>query len=274
MQTKAHAVADSALETLVAEQAVLLRQLTQEVQGLQQAVTNLQTTVRQQSTLGFSNGRDYTIIERDRNTLWHRFEDDEPVPIKFKILKGYLKQVAFVDKEYPKLHVFLEGDREYVLVTGFETHFSREILAAISSLTPADLAYPLTIKPDIGSGEGEAKGKHKPVFCNVIHKGRTIKHGSLRNLGIQELFQRAEAVIQGQSASPATLPPPAPIDWSQVCRDLNISADQLKALAQTLNLPMGKLTPSQSEQLYQAVYQRHGGDALEPWDGKRIPSQA
>lgn len=249
------------LATSIAEQRSLIQQLTQEVQTLKQEVATLQTAVRQQPTLGLNDGRDYIVIERDKSSLWHRFENDEPVPIKAKVLKGYLKQVAFVDKEYPKLHVFIEGDREYVLVTGFETHFSRELLAAIATLTPTDLNFPVIIKPDIGSEEGESKSKHKPVFCNVISQGRTVKPGSLRNLDIHALFQRAEAVLQGKS-SPSKAPRVAtqanPIDWGQVCRDLGIAAGQLKALAQELKLPMGKLSPAQSEQLYQAVRRKYG----------------
>ncbi|MEO0377841.1 MAG: hypothetical protein AAF329_25245, partial [Cyanobacteria bacterium P01_A01_bin.17] len=128
------------LETLITEQRSLLQALSQELRSLQQQVRTLQTEVRQQSTLGFSDGRDYIIIERDKNILWHRFENDEPVPIKSKILKGYIRRVAFIDKEYPKLHVFIEGDREYVLVTGFETYFARELLAAIGTLKSEDLA--------------------------------------------------------------------------------------------------------------------------------------
>lgn len=269
------------LETLITEQRSLLQHLSQEVQALQQQVSTLRTELQQQSTLGFSNGRDYIIIERDKNILWHRFENDEPVPIKAKILKGYIKRVAFIDKEYPKLHVFIEGDREYVLVTGFETHFSRELLAAIASLKPADLSHPVIIKPDVGDGDS----KHKPVFCNVIHQGRTVKPGTLRNMDIQQLFQRAEAILQPETKTPKQSTPkpttpqqpkpsnqqlqpskgtnavtplkPAAVDWRKVCRDLNISVQDLKAVARSLGLPEGKLTRSQTGQLYQAVYQQY-----------------
>jgi hypothetical protein len=286
MQTQAYrspSELEYSLETLVADQRSLLQSLSQDLHSLQQQVATLSAEVRQQSTLGFGNGRDYIIIERDKNILWHRFENDEPVPIKAKVLKGYIKQVVYVDKEYPKLHVFIEGDREYVLVTGFETHFSRELLAAIATLTPEALTHPVIIKPDVGEGES----KHKPVFCNVIHQGRTIKPGTLRNMDIQQLFQRAEAVLRGDApeaikapresrepitdrqpissgqpygqASPAAIMQlaPAAVDWKKVCHDLHITPQDLKAVAWSLNLPEGKLTRSQTGQLYQAVYQRY-----------------
>jgi hypothetical protein len=281
------------LETLITEQRSLLQSLSQEVHSLQQQLHKLQIAVRQQSTLGFSDGRDYIIIERDKNLLWHRFENDEPVPIKSKILKGYIKRVAFIDKEYPKLHVFIEGDREYVLVTGFETYFARELLAAIATMKPEDLAYPVIIKPD--TGNDDSKSKHKPIFCNVIHRGRTIKPGALRDQDIEQLLKRAEAVLKqsdtvtagdrpqssvtslpapSQPTAPPELPqmrampmvstpvPPtvtqSAVDWIKVCRDLNISKQQLIAVARSLKLPHGKLDRAQSAQLYQAVYERYG----------------
>ncbi len=264
-----HSFSDNALklDPSMAEQRSQLQSLSHELSDLQKQVAALRSEIRQQSTLGFSNGRDYIIIERDKNILWHRFENDEPVPIKAKVLKGYIRRVLYVDKEYPKLHVFVEGDREYVLVTGFETHFSRELLAEIATLTPEDLTHPVIIKPDMGEGES----KHKPVFCNVIHQGRTVKPETLRNLDIQQLFQRAEAVLRGDSQPPIRAsvprrlptprmhlaPSPTAVDWKKVCCDLNITPQELKAVARNLDLPEGKLTRSQSGKLYQAVHQRY-----------------
>ncbi len=266
------------LTVLLQQQQELLQALQAEVKVLKLDIQQLRSDLRQQQSLGFSNGREYIIVERDKTTLWHRFEDDQPVPIKDAVLKGYLTRVAFVDKEYPKLHVYIEGDREYVLVTGFETHFAREILAAIASLRPEDLAFPVIIKPDTGSEEGESKSKHRPVFCNVIHQGRLVKPGTLRQMDIQQLFQLAQSKLQGQTpfsdlAEPtetttatAAVPPaseptpsiPTGIDWERVCRELNITPTDLKQVAQRLKLPMGKLTRSQSEQLHEAVYRQFG----------------
>jgi hypothetical protein len=217
--------------------------LVAEIQSLRQEVAALRAEVQQQPTLGFNNGREYIIIERDKTALWHRFENEEPTPIHFKVLKGYFTRVAHVEKEYPKLHVFIAADQEYVLVTGFETHFAREILAAIASLSPQDLADPVIIKPDIGSDSGESK-RHKPVFCNVIHQGRVVKPGALRDLDIQQLFQRA-CLVLGQ------------VDWKQVCRELQITPEQLKTMAEQLHLPVGKLTPPQTAQLYRAVHETY-----------------
>ncbi len=261
------------LTVLLQQQQELLQALQAEVKILKLDIQQLRSDLRQQQSLGFSNGREYIIIERDKTTLWHRFEDDQPVPIKDAVLKGYLTRVAFVDKEYPKLHIYIEGDREYVLVTGFETHFAREILAAIATLRPADLTFPVIIKPDTGSEESEPKSKHRPVFCNVIHQGRLVKPGTFRQMDIQQLFQLAQSKLQGQTQSSdlaeptataaavppesaATPPAPASIDWEHVCRELNITPADLKQVAQRLKLPMGKLTRSQSEQLHEAVYRQ------------------
>lgn len=198
------------LESLMADQRSLLQALTAEVRSLQKQITLLKSEVRQQPMLGFSDGRDYIIIERDKNILWHRFEGEEPIPIKSKILKGYLKRVIYIDKEYPKLHVFIEGDREYVLVTGFETHFARELLAAIVTMKLEDLNYPVIIKPD--TGNDDSKSKHKPVFCNVIHRGKTVKPGALRNQDIHQLFKQAEAILQYPLVRSSVQPEPLDSD--------------------------------------------------------------
>ena len=225
------------------ENQELMTELVTEIQALRQEVTALRAEVRQQSTLGFSDGREYIIIERDKTALWHRFEDDRPVPILFQVLKGYLRDIAHVEKEYPKLHVFIEADRDYVLVTGFETHFSREILAAIAALSPEALTEPVIIKPDTGSETGESK-RHKPVFCNMIQQGRVVRPGPLRDLEIQQLFQRACLVL-------------GKVDWKHVCHDLQITPEQLKTVAEQLHLPLGKLTPPQTMELHDAVYQMY-----------------
>ena len=228
------------------ENSERLTELLAEIQMLRQEVAVLRSEVLQQPTLGLNNGREYIIIERDKAALWHRFENDQPVPIHFQVLKGYLKDIAYVEKEFPKLHIFIAADKEYVLVTGFETHFSREILAAIASLSPEDLTDPVLIKPDMGRDSSESR-RHKPVFCNVIHRGRVVKPAALRDLDIQQLFQRACAVL-------------GKVDWKQVCRDLKITPEQLKAVAEELHLPPGKLTPSQTVQLNQAVYRTYPPD--------------
>jgi hypothetical protein len=242
------------LETLIAEQQSLLQSLSGQVQSLRQEVAHLRSAIAHQPTLGFSDGRDYISIERDKNILWHRFENDEPVPVKSKLLKGYLTRIAYIEKEYPKLHVFIRGDREYVLVSGIETHFSRELLAAISTLKPEDLQYPLIIKPDTGTEEGESKSKHKPVFCNLFNQGRLVKPGGVRNLEPLELFRRAEAVLQGKTQPTES---EKAINWGQVRQELGITPDELKDLARTLDLPMGKLTSCQAELLLREAYTRY-----------------
>ncbi len=254
------------LETLTAQVTALQTQ----TNTLADQLRSLSKDVRVQPMLGLSDGRMYIFIERDKGVLWHTFEDEEPVPIHSKVLRGYVAQVFKKEGDYAKLHVHINGDREYVIVTGFETYFGRELLAGICTLTEQQLQRPVVIKPDTGKDEG--KSKHKPVFCNLISDGRLVKPGTRRNMDINVLFQQAqEALGQKPTAAPAparisVVPSPtkaAPsvaqesVNWQKVCADLNITTAQLLKVARQLKLPHGKLNRSQSAQLYQEIYQEY-----------------
>ncbi|MEM9137330.1 MAG: hypothetical protein AAGB01_08280 [Cyanobacteria bacterium P01_F01_bin.42] len=146
-----------------------------------------------------SGGRKYIAIEADKKSFWH-YCDDDGTPVEETILTGYIKRIERRDGDYPKLHIFVEADYEYVLVSGFSTHFSRQAMAAIASMSSGQLSLPVVIKPDLGKDDAKAKGK-RPVFCNIIQEGHTIRSGQLGTRDAEELYEMAIAAFQGDKAA-------------------------------------------------------------------------
>lgn len=283
-----------------------------EYQQILAELREIKTRLKYQNRLGLSGGRKYIAIEADKKSLWH-YCDDDGTPVEATILTGYIKRIKRKEGDYPKLHIFIEADYDYVLVSGFSTHFSRQAMAAIASMSPQQLALPVIIKPDTGNDDGKTKGK-KPVFCNIIQDGRTIRSGQFGTRDADELYQMAIAVLEsgntvnpskGMASKPkprqvatqatakipppgldddASLPPIPPmkenepvsasgggavetgvqvqsVDWKAFCKQHDILPEVLKALAQELGLPMGKLNPRQSAYLYHQAYARFVGVA-------------
>ncbi|WP_334862434.1 hypothetical protein [Nostoc sp.] len=56
--------------------------------------------------------------------------------------------------------VTIQADRTYILESGYDTHFSKCILAAIATLTTQQLYVPLTLQPQPGNDESV-------LFCRV-----------------------------------------------------------------------------------------------------------
>jgi hypothetical protein len=166
-----------------------------ELQQILEKLNSIETRLKYQSRLGLSGGRKYIAIEADKKSMWH-YCDDDGTPIEENVLTGYIKRIERKDGDNPKLHIFVEADYEYVLVSGFSTHFSRQAMAAIASMSSQQLSLPVIIKPDTGNDDAKTKGK-KPVFCNIIQDGRTIRSGQLGTRDAEELYQMAIAVLSG-----------------------------------------------------------------------------
>ena len=257
-----------------------------ELQRVLEELKEIKTRLKYQNRLGLSGGRKYIAIEADKKSLWHYCDDDGTI-IDETILTGYI-------------------DYEYVLVSGFSTHFSRQAMAAIASMSSQQLALPVIIKPDTGNDDSKTKGK-KPVFCNLIQDGRTIRSGQLGTRDAEELYQMAIAILSGvgganqvsksrnqptRSPQPVRERPPAlddalppippmqaiapdfdegevsasmgqqSVDWKAFCKKHEILPGVLKALAQELGLPMGKLNPRQSALLYHQAYAKFVREAV------------
>jgi hypothetical protein len=76
-------------------------------------------------------------------------------------------------------------------------------MAAIASMSSQQLSLPVIIKPDTGNDDAKTKGK-KPVFCNIIQDGRTVRSGQLGTRDAEELYQMAIAVLAGVDGNQST----------------------------------------------------------------------
>jgi hypothetical protein len=243
-----------------------------QIQQVIQKLEQLEHIIFDQGTLGLSQGRIFVYVQKAKQSLWTFIASDEPV--NAVSITGYMIDLYRKQDEVPKLHIVIRTrDAEYVLCSGFETHFSRDVMAAIAQLTPAQAKRPIKIVPTIKEPKpGEKTAQHQPVYANVLLDNRTIQTYRLKkDLSADELFQKAIAVLNGKTVNP---PPglndkptpasstlnqevePSPVNWKGFCQQYGISPDQLKAIAHELNLPMGKLNPGQSAALYQEAYNR------------------
>ncbi|MCM1981685.1 hypothetical protein [Lyngbya confervoides] len=284
------------------------------LQLLLRKVEHLEQQIYDQGTLGFTQGRRFIYIQNTKRSLWSYIDTDEPV--NAIALTGYIVDLYRKEDEVPKLHVAMRTrEEEYVLCSGFETHFSRDVMAAIAQLTPDQLRRPLKIIPCLKdvkkAGQEGDKSIKKPVYANVLLDDKTLYTSALKQrLSAEDLFMQAQAVLQGkakaatiaapvpasaqrsaqppQDSAPARTDSPTlggsgapsdpwgnrpqptaavhdvqapaakttPINWKGFCQQYGILPGALKALAQELGLPMGKLTASQSARLYQQAYSR------------------
>ncbi|MEH2458287.1 hypothetical protein [Nostoc sp.] len=97
--------------------------------------------------------------------LWYRWDQDQAVAITNTALTGYLKDLRFEkckrrDKETPKLLITIQADKTYILESGYDTHFSKSLLAAVALLRSDQILLPLTLQPQAGNDESV-------LFCRV-----------------------------------------------------------------------------------------------------------
>ncbi|WP_341528481.1 hypothetical protein WKK05_03815 [Nostoc sp. UHCC 0302] len=102
---------------------------------------------------------------RHNKSLWYTLSNDEPVAITQTALTGYLRELKFEKsdrngEEKCKLLISIQADKLYILESGYDTHFSKSILAAVALLTPQQLYSPVTIQPQAGD-------KGTVLFCRV-----------------------------------------------------------------------------------------------------------
>lgn len=95
---------------------------------------------------------------RSNNCLWYKLVSGSPVAIQETSLTGYLKGLCFEKverrgKEVHKLLTTIEADHEYILESGFDSHFSKCLLSAIAVLDRTQLQQPITIVVSPGDDE-------------------------------------------------------------------------------------------------------------------------
>ena len=254
-----------------------------------QKIDQLQQIIQDQGTLGLTHGRRFIYIEKTKKSVWAFVDTDEPVDAI--ALTGYITEIYRKEGDHPKLHIVMRTrEEEFVLCSGFETHFSRDVMAAIAQLTPELAKRPIKIVPTVkespAKSGAERKG-HQPVYANCISAtGSTIRTFQMkRDYSAAQLFEKAIVVLSSKSefqgfqrvhvsATPCTesrdyvretqpvqavsTPKTESVDWKAFCQQYGVLPGALKALATELGLPQGKLNPSQSATLYQAAYGRWG----------------
>lgn len=110
---------------------------------------------------------------RSNGCTWYQFKDGQVHPIAAAAVTGYLVDLRFEQverrgKETWKLLAHIKADRPYLIESGSDSQFSKGLLAAIASLTPAQLQQPITINPQPGSDEAV-------LFCRLFVGSDLIK---------------------------------------------------------------------------------------------------
>jgi hypothetical protein len=173
--------------------AQILASMTRQTELLQAILAQLQ-----QPRLGFSDsGRIY--CNRQHGSLWYRLDSDRnPVPITSATLTGYLIGLEFPrvqrrGKEEVKLRAVIRADGTYTLECGYNSHFSKGLLAAIASLTPGQLRRPITIRPQPGDDEAV-------LFCRVEQDSTLIRAPYDDSTDWREVATTAIALVKGLDA--------------------------------------------------------------------------
>ncbi len=131
---------------------------------LQKIAASLETIAAQRCAakngdvkLGFGSSPrpQHIYCNRKNGGLWYRLNFDsatpEPILIEQTALTGYFKGISFSKKDFRKKDVFkivlhVEADQAYLLESGHDTVFTKNLFMSIASMTPEELAQPLTIE--------------------------------------------------------------------------------------------------------------------------------
>lgn len=144
------------------------------LQELQQIRADLRPTSQ---SLGFGSApksTQYVFCNRTKGGIWYTLDSQsQPVLIEHAALTGYIRRLEFKEtvrrnEKTHKLHCTLEADCLYVLESSSKAHFSKGLLNAIASLSPADLKQPITLVPQPSTENGEV------LFCNLYQGGKQV----------------------------------------------------------------------------------------------------
>jgi hypothetical protein len=93
-------------------------------------------------------------------------------------------------KESCKLLITVQADRTYILESGYDTHFSKCILAAIATLTPEQLYSPITLQPHPGTTDESV------LFCRVWVNSELVMASYNEQSDWREISKQAIAVTK------------------------------------------------------------------------------
>jgi hypothetical protein len=133
--------------------------------------------VSSKKSLGFGAApktTQYVFCNRTKGGIWYTLDSQsQPVPVEHPALTGYIRKLEFKEtlrrsEKTHKLHCIVEADSLYVLESSSKAHFSKGLLSAIATLSPAALELPVTIVPQPSVENGEV------LFCNLYQGSKQI----------------------------------------------------------------------------------------------------
>ena len=131
---------------------------------------------------------------RSNNCLWYKLDNGNPLPIIHNALTGCIADLRFEKverrgKEVHKLLTAIDADKQYLLESGFDSHFSKCILSAIAILTQIQLQQPITIA--VAPGDDEAV-----LFARIYSGSEYIKVGYDSDTNFREVSKAAIANVR------------------------------------------------------------------------------
>ena len=171
--------------------AQILASLTQQQQLLEKILSALS-----KPQLGLHNDAGICKIycNRQHSSLWYTLTNGEPIPVTATALTGYLKELRFEQTERRgklchKLIATIQADRVFLLESGYDTHFSKGMLAAVALLAPRQLLQPITIQPQPGDDDSV-------LFCRIWCGTECVKVSYDESVDWREIAKRAIANVK------------------------------------------------------------------------------
>jgi hypothetical protein len=141
--------------------AALRAELTQLLYGFKDEVQNfrdngeierLKAELSQVLRLGFGSDRRFVFLNDKYNCTWYTMEGETHTPIPSRFLFGYIRRIEFKKRKgnvrpSHHLHLTIEADQIYVIITGYDNHFAKGFIATVAQMTPKQLQQPVWIQP-------------------------------------------------------------------------------------------------------------------------------
>lgn len=173
----------------------IIKALHRQNELLQELVNNLN-----KPRLGFHDNAGVTRVycNRSNGCLWYTLANGTPVEIKQSALTGYLRELKFErvmrrGKEVCKLLITIEADRNYLLESGYDSHFSKCVLSAIALLPPEQLHQPITISPAPGDDDAV-------LFARIYLGADYIKAPYSQDTNFREVAKQAISAVKAANA--------------------------------------------------------------------------
>jgi hypothetical protein len=139
---------------LRAELTQLLYGLKDEVQsfGNNGEVERLRAELSKVLRLGFGSDRRFVFLNDRYNCTWYTMKGETHTPIPSKFLFGYIRRIEFKERKgnvrpSHHLHLTVEADQTYVIITGYDNHFAKGVIATVAQMRPKQLQQPVWIQP-------------------------------------------------------------------------------------------------------------------------------